>query len=102
MHEDIEYISRENGECVFHLKNGEKESVNKTLNKLSSELEMKYFVKCGNDYIVNIFNVVKLNKPENFIKLESGTILHIKEEHFTKLFKAYFYAIGGLTSQEQR
>jgi len=102
LHEDIEYISRENGECVFHLKNGEKESVNKTLNKLSSELGMKYFVKCGNDYIVNIFNVVKLNKPENFIKLESGTILHIKEEHFTKLFKAYFYAIGGLTSQEQR
>lgn len=96
IHEDIEYISKENKKCVFHLKNGETESEWTNLKKIRDNLDMKLFVKCGKKYIINIFNVAKMDKSAMTVKLKSGTTLKLKRGHYGKLWRVFCFSVLGL------
>lgn len=97
LHEDIEYIQRENNITVIHLRNGETVSTIKNINKISNELKRKYFVKCGKGCIINLFNVKTVNKDLNTVELKSGIKIPLKKNYFQKIVKAFAFAMNGIT-----
>lgn len=95
LHEDIEYIRRARNQTIIYLKNGKTEKTSGSINKILNELNEKYFVKCCKGYIVNIFNVTKINKDTNTIELKSGTNLPLTKANFRKFLKTYITLITG-------
>nr|WP_312579824.1 LytTR family DNA-binding domain-containing protein [Sedimentibacter sp.] len=95
-HEDIEYIRRINGKSTIYLQNGETQEVGKSMNKIMEELNEKYFVNCCKGYIVNIFNIKKVNKDTCSIKLKSGAEIPIAKRKFQQFLKAYSFSMQGV------
>ncbi|WMJ78089.1 MULTISPECIES: LytTR family DNA-binding domain-containing protein [unclassified Sedimentibacter] len=95
LHEDIEYIRRTKNQTIVYLKNGETEKTSGSINKIMNELNEKYFIKCCKGYIVNIFNVKKINKDTNTVELKSGTKLPLTKVNFRKFLKTYITSMAG-------
>lgn len=97
LHEDIEYIQRLNDKSVIFLRNGETEEINKSINKIKTELNEKYFIKCCKGYIVNIFNIEKVNKNTNTIELKSGIKIPLTRKNFQEFLKSYIFSVEGFS-----
>lgn len=95
LHEDIEYIQRVKGKSIIYLINGETEEINKSINKISKEINERYFLKSYKGYLVNIFNINKVNKDTNSIELKSGTKLPLTKRNFQQFLKAYLFSMQG-------
>ncbi len=96
LHENIEYISTENDKTVIHLKNGDTETVSKRMGKVGKELNGKYFVRCCNGYMVNVFNVHKIhkvNKDTSKIELVSGAMIPLTRASTNVFFEAYSMSV---------
>ena len=96
LYEDIEYIQRDKDKSVIYLRNGETEEIRKSINKIKKELDEKYFIKSCNGYIVNIFNINKVNKDTHSIELKSGTKIPLTKRNFQEFLKAYMFSTQGL------
>lgn len=95
LHEDIEYIQRLNDKSVIFLRNGETEEINKSINKIKTELNEKYFIKCCKGYIVNIFSIKKVNKDTHTIELKSGIKIPLSRKNFQEFLKSYIFSMEG-------
>jgi len=95
LHEDIEYIRRFKNKSVIYLGNGETEEIGKSISKIKKELNEKYFVKCCKGYIVNIFNIKKVNRDTHTIELKSGVVIPLTKRNFQEFLKAYILSIQG-------
>lgn len=95
LHEDIEYIQRLNDKSVIFLRDGETEEINKSINKIKTELNEKYFIKCCKGYIVNIFNIEKVNKDTHTIELKSGIKIPLTRKNFQEFLKSYIFSVEG-------
>lgn len=95
-HEDIEYIKREEGKSVIHLTNGETEEIRSSVKRIEDELHAKYFVKCCKGYIVNIFNIKKVQKSDRYIEMKSGAIIPLSQKNFQHFLKTYIFSMSGI------
>ncbi len=96
LHEDIEYINAENGKTIIHLKNGGTETIPKRMSSIIKELNRKYFVRCANGYMVNVFNVHKIhrvNKETSEIEMLSGTKIPLSRSYTNVFFEAYSLSV---------
>lgn len=96
LHEDIEYIKWVENKSLIHLRNGTTEETTKSINKIKKELNERYFVVCCKGYIVNIFNIKKVNKDTNSIELKSGTKIPLTKRHFQVFLRGYIFSIQGI------
>lgn len=101
LHEDIEYIHRENNKSVIHLRNGETAETSKNINTIKKELNEKYFVKCCKGYLVNTFNIKKANKDTHTIELKSGAIIPLTRRNFQEFLRTYIFSMHGFRIWEQ-
>lgn len=95
LHEEIEYIQRDNNKSVIYLRNGETEETRKSINTIKKELNEKYFVICSKGYLVNIFNVKKVNKDTNTIELKSGIKIPLTKRNFQEFVRTFISSMHG-------
>lgn len=96
LHEDIEYINAENGKTIIHFKSGDTETVSKRMSNVANELNRKYFVKCSNGFMVNVFNVRKIHKVSkdtSKIELVSGAEIPLAKSYTNMFFEAYSLSV---------
>lgn len=96
LHEDIEFIHREKTKSVFYLKNGDTITSSKNIGKIADELNRNYFVKCCKGYLVNIFNIYKVNTKCNCIELHSGKTIPMSKTNFKNFIKSYSFTTLGI------
>ena len=96
LHEDIEFIKRIKNKSVIYLRNGDTEETNKSVNKIKKELNERYFIICRKGYMVNIFNINKVNKDTHIIELKSGTKIPLTKRNFQVFLKEYIFSTQGI------
>jgi len=63
---------------------------------IKKQLTEDYFINCARGYIVNLFNIKKINKTNNEILLKSGKKIPISKNKFQHVFKIYIKAMNGI------
>jgi len=95
-HEDIEYFYRSNGKTMVFMKNNETEEIFQTKKAIKKELAEDYFVDCAKGYIVNIFNIKKIDKINQIITLQSDNKIPISRKKFQYTFRMLIKAKCGI------
>ena len=95
-HEDIEYFYRSKGKTMIFMKNNETEEIFQTKKAIMKELAENYFVDCAKGYIVNIFNIKKIDKINQEITLQSGNKIPINRRKFQHTFRTLIKAKFGI------
>jgi len=95
-HEDIEYFYRSNGKTLVFLKNNETEEIFQSKKVIKKELSEDYFIDCAKGYIVNLYNIMKIDKTNQIITLQSGDIIPINRKKFQYVFREYIKTMCGI------
>lgn len=92
LHNDIEYIKREEKKSIFHLKDGSKVYSDDELSKVELELGKEYFVRCGNKCVVNTLNIYKIYSLQGYpnkIEFVSGAKIPISRSYANIFLQSY-------------
>ncbi|GEM_PF-3779247 len=84
-YEDIEFITNENSQSILHLTDGSTKNTERKLMEITKALDERCFVKLGNKFIVNIFNVKKLDAEKDIVLFNSGASLPLKRNERKKI-----------------
>lgn len=95
-HEDIEYFYRSKGKTMVFMRNNETEEIFQTKKAIKKGLAEDYFVDCAKGYIVNIFNIKKIDKTNQVITLQSGNKIPISRKKFQHTFRILIKAKCGI------
>lgn len=96
LHEDIEYFYSSNGMTMIFLKNNETEEIFQSKKTIKKELAQDYFVDCEKGYIVNIFNIKKIDKANQIITMQSGEQIPINRRKFQHVFRILIKSKCGI------
>lgn len=94
-HEDIEYFHWSDGKTVVYLTNNETEEIPQTTKKIKEFLSEDYFAECTKGYLVNLFNLKKINKVNHEIILKSGAIIPISRKNFNNILLMIIKSVFG-------
>lgn len=84
--EDICYCNSQGRYTVFHLVNGQEHVVTKNLGEYESILKKEWFVRVHNSYIVNVNNVVSIEKTDgNYCKMSNSHLIPIAKRRLNNL-----------------
>lgn len=95
LHEEIEYIHREKKKSIIYLNNGDSEPVKKSTAKIEGELNKSHFIKCSKGYIVNLFNIDKIDISSKTVRMKSGAEVPISRRGQREFIKALFITVTG-------
>jgi len=95
-HEDIEYFHCSRAESMVFLTNNKTEQINQTTQKIKMELSEDYFVECARGYIVNLFNVRKIDKFNQLLILKSRSEIPLSKKNYHETINKFFKAIFGI------
>lgn len=95
LHKEIEYIHREKKKSVIYLNNGDSESLAKSTVKIAKELNKSYFIKCGKGYVINFFNIDKIDNSCKVIRMKSGAEIHMSRKGSKEFLKALSISVIG-------
>ncbi len=74
---DIAYVQADNNYTIFHLTNGRKKMVAKTLKFFTHLLEASHFFKISKSCIVNIEQIKTYKKQTRALTLQNNTVLQV-------------------------
>ncbi|MBP1925637.1 DNA-binding LytR/AlgR family response regulator [Sedimentibacter acidaminivorans] len=95
-YKDIEYFHWSEGKSILYLTNNETEDISNTVKRIKTELSEDYFVECARGYIVNLYNVKKIDKINQEITLKSENKIPINRKKFQHTFKMLIKDIYGM------
>lgn len=95
LHEEIEYIHREKKKSIIYLSNGESEPIAKSTTKIAKELDKSHFIKCSKGYIVNFFNIDKIDMSRKVVRMKCGAEIPISSRGLREFLKAIFITATG-------
>lgn len=95
-HEDIEYFYSSKGKTKIFLKNDETEEIKKSKKAIKKELTENYFVDCAKGYMVNLYNIKKIDKTNSIILMQSGDTIPINRKKFQHVFREYIKTMCGV------
>ncbi|MFA9422747.1 MAG: LytTR family transcriptional regulator DNA-binding domain-containing protein [Sedimentibacter sp.] len=95
-YEDIDYFHSANKKRKLFLRNGEAEEIFQSNKMIKKQLTEDYFINCARGYIVNLFNIKKIDKINKEILLESGNRIPISKNKFQHVFKTYIKSMNGI------
>jgi DNA-binding LytR/AlgR family response regulator len=78
------------------LKGGETEEVNKSITKLKVELPEDYFAECTKGYIVNFYNVKKIDRVNHNLVMYSGYKIPISPRRYTDIVRKFMEVMFGM------
>lgn len=84
--DDIIYLNSERKYTIFHMINGSQYVSTNNLGHYEKSLNLDYFVRIHNSYIINLHHLTKVSKSDgNFCVLKNGKSLPISRRRFTVL-----------------
>lgn len=81
---------------MIFLKNNETEEIFQSKKTIKKELAQDYFVDCEKGYIVNIFNIKKIDKANQIITMQSGEQIPINRRKFQHVFRILIKSKCGI------
>jgi len=97
-HEDIEYFHCSKEESIVFLANNETEKIKASTKKIKEELSEDYFVNSSRGYLVNLFNVKKIDRVNNEIIFKSGSRIPISRKNFQNTIRTLIKTIYGISN----
>lgn len=94
-HEDIEYFHCSKEESMVFLTNNETEKIFHSAKSIKEELSEDYFINSSKGYLVNLFNVKKIDRVNNEIIFKSGRKIPISRKNFQNTIRMLIKAIYG-------
>lgn len=92
---DINFCRWDGDKTVMYLKD-ETEEVKQSIKKLKSELPKKYFSECIKGYIINLYNVKKIDKTNHEFVMYSGHKIPISSKKYKAMVSLYIKVLFGI------
>jgi len=93
---DIEYCQWINGKTVIFLKDNETEEITDSIKNLKTELSEDYFSDCSKGYIINLYNVKKIDRSNHQLVMNSGCRISINQRKYSDLVKLFIRLMFGI------
>lgn len=93
---DIEYCQWMNGKTVIFLKDNETEEINKSIKAFKTKLPEIYFADCVKGYIINLYNVKRIDRVTNRLIMKSGNKVTVSRYIFSEIIRLYIRVMFGI------
>ena len=93
---DIEYCQWMNSKTVIFLKDNETEEINESIKVLKTKLSEIYFADCVKGYIINLYNVKKIDRVNHQLVMKSGNKISISRYKFSGIIRLYIMVMFGI------
>lgn len=93
---DINFCKWNGHKSVIYLNDGETEEVNKSIKKIKNELSERYFVECIKGYIINLYNIKKIDKINHEFIMYSGHKIPISSKKYTSVVRLFIEVMFGI------
>lgn len=96
MYKDIEFCQRVDRKTLIYLSSKEIEETSESLKSIKSKLPEDYFVDCLKGYIINLYNVKKIDRTNNVFVMNSGFTIHISKNKYLEVVRLYIKIMFGI------
>lgn len=86
---NVLYSQGDGNYCHIFLKNGKSYMISKKLKYMESQLNGESFMRIHNSFIVNLNEVVQINKKESMLKLSNGKSIPISRQKKDMVFDKF-------------
>jgi len=93
---DIEYCQWMNSKTVIFLKDNEIEEINESIKVFKTKLPEIYFADCVKGYIINLYNVKKIDRVNHQIVMKSDKKISISRYKFSDIIRLYIMVMFGI------
>jgi len=93
---EIEYCQWMNNKTVIFLKDNETEEINESIKVFKTKLPEIYFADCVKGYIINIYNVKKIDRVNKKLVMKSGNKITVSRYKFTDIIRLYIMVMFGI------
>lgn len=93
---DINFFRWNGDKTIIYLKDYETEEVKQSIKKLKVELPEKYFAECIKGYIINLYNVKKIDKVNHEFIMHSGHKIPIGTRRYRSIVRLYIQVMFGI------
>jgi len=93
---DINFFRWNGDKTVIYLKDYETEENKQSIKKIKGELHEKYFVECIKGYIINLYNVKKMDKTKHEFIMYSGHKIPISSRKYNEMVRLYIEVMFGI------
>lgn len=93
---DIEYCQWMNSKTVIFLKDNETEEINESIKVFKTKLPEIYFADCVKGYIINLYNVKKIDRVSHQLVMKSGNKISISRYKFSGIIRLYIMVMFGI------
>lgn len=70
--------------------------IGKSTAKIAKELNKSHFIKCSQGYIINLFNIDKIDTSRKVVRMKSGAEVPISRKGQREFLKAIFITTTGI------
>jgi len=85
-----------NNKTVIFLKDNETEEINESIKVFKTKLPEIYFADCVKGYIINIYNVKKIDRVNKKLVMKSGNKITVSRYKFTDIIRLYIMVMFGI------
>jgi len=85
-----------NGKTVIFLKDNEKEEINESIKIFIIKLSKIYFANCIKGYIINLYNVKKIDRVNHQLVMKSGNKISISRYKFSDIIRLFIMVMFGI------
>lgn len=93
---DINFFRWNGDKTIIYLKDYETEEIKNSIKKVKEELPEKYFAECLKGYIINLYNVKKIDKTNHEFVMYSGHSIPISERKYSSMVRLYIEVMYGI------
>lgn len=95
-YDDINFLRWNGNKTIIYLKDYETEEEKKSIKKMKVELPEKYFVESIKGYIINLYNVKKIDKVNHQLVMHSGHRIPISSRKYKSFVRLYIEVMFGI------
>lgn len=93
---DINFFRWNGDKTIIYLKDYETEELKQSIKKIKSELPEKYFAECIKGYIINLYNVKKIDKTKHEFIMHSGHKIPVSSRKYRSIVRLYIEVMFGI------
>jgi len=93
---DIEFCQWMNGKTVIFLKDNETEEIKESIKIFKTKLPKIYFADCVKGYIINLYNVKKIDRVNHQLVMKSGNKISVSRYKISDIIRLYIMVMFGI------
>lgn len=92
-HSDIEYFCRKDKKTVICMRDGSSESTGESLTSIKKSLPQEYFVHAHRGYIINLYNIRRIDRPKFTFIMRSGRQISVSQKVYKEIFNKFIKTV---------